>query len=113
MATSGAVSLGLVYWGRQVAKRHPSPAWRYASWMPIVALGLAALQYATTAYLIVRAFDRVATTVPPDEKARFLAEGISEAMNVGALFGIPSGLLYVGSLVAFTVGSIVRPRRNA
>jgi hypothetical protein len=31
-------------------------------------------------------------------------------MNWGAIFGLPSFLLYVASLVAFTIGSILKPR---
>jgi hypothetical protein len=102
-------SLGFIFWGRWVAQRHPTAAWRHASRMPAVALLLAALQYAMSGYLIVRGFSRVAT-VMPEEKARFLAESISEAMNWGAILGLPSFLLYVASLVAFTIGSILKPR---
>ncbi len=104
-------TLGFLFWGRWVAKRHPIPAWRYASRMPVVAYVLAALQYAVTGYMIVRGFGRIAT-VMPEEKARFLAESIGEAMNWGAIFGVPSTLLYVGSFVAFTVGSIQKPRES-
>lgn len=73
VVVQAAFTLGLILWGRWVAKRHPTAAWRYASRMPLVALGLAAAQYAMTAYLIMRGFGRVAG-VAPEEKARFSAE---------------------------------------
>lgn len=102
------VSIAMVLWGRWVARRHPTAAWRLASHIPLAALGLAALQYATTAYLITRAFGQVSSAMP-DQKARMLAEAISEAMNWGAVFGLPALLLYLASGVTFLLGTIRRP----
>src|SRR5579871_760746 len=88
-AVQAALTLALVAWGRWVARRHGTKGWRYASKMPLAALALMVMQYATTGILIVQAFGHVAAA-DPSEKARFLADGISEAMNLGAFFGIPS-----------------------
>jgi hypothetical protein len=110
-AIQALVSFGILSWGRWVARRHGTAAWRYASWMPFGALVLMLMQYTTMAVMLVRGFDDV-SAIGPEGKARFLGERISGAMNAGSLFGVPSWLLYTASLVAFTVGSIRKPRER-
>lgn len=67
--------------------------------LPVVGVGISTLAVA-------RSFDRV-SGVDPSGKARFVAEGISEAMNFTALVGI------VGSVVGIPLAGVgfVRLRR--
>lgn len=102
-------SLGLFAWGRWVARRHGGRGWRRAAWMPLVAVALAIAGMIVSTVALVRAFGAVASVEAAD-RARVLAENISEAMNVTALFAVPSTLLYGASIVAFSIGSLLRPR---
>ena len=77
--------------------------------MPLVAVALAIVGMIVSTVTLVRAFGAVAT-VDAADKARVLAENISEAMNFTALFAVPSTLLYGASIVAFSIGSLMRPR---
>jgi hypothetical protein len=99
---------GLYFWGRWVARRRGSAGWRRASLMPLFALGLAALGVVIPTVMMLGAFSDVAS-VEASHKAAVLARSISEAMNLAALFALPSALLYLASLVSFIVGSVGPP----
>lgn len=106
------VSLALFAWGRWVARRRGGTGWRRAAWMPIAALVLSVVGMVVSTVTLVAAFDAIATADPAD-KARQLAQHISEAMNATALFAVPSTLLYAASFVSFAIGSLLRPRASA
>jgi hypothetical protein len=108
VAGQAFVSFALFAWGRWVSRRHAAAFWRHASRVPLVAFVLAAAGYALTVIFIVRSFDSVSQSTP-QEKARNLAEGISNAMNAAALLWFPASVLYTASLVVFIVGSIRKP----
>src|SRR3954470_17247375 len=103
-----AVSLGLWMWGRWIARRHAAAFWRLAASAPLLALTLSLLGIGFSVVFLLRAFGAVASA-DPSMKATLLAKNISMAMNGAALFVLPSWLLYLGSLVAFAVGSLLRP----
>lgn len=111
VVTQLVVASALFAWGRWVARRHGSPGWRRAAWMPLIALGLSFTGVLITSVLLVRAFGAIAT-VDPAQKASVLAQQISEAMNATAVFLVPSWLLYGASVVTFATGSILRPRKS-
>lgn len=102
-------SVGLVAWGRWVARRHGSRRWRVAAWMPLVAVGLAITGTVVSTLTLVSAFSSI-QYVDPADRSRILADAISAAMNRTALFAVPSTLLYGTSIVAFAIGSLMRPR---
>lgn len=84
--------IGLVLWARWLAKRQGVP--RFAAW---VAYGLAVVGglviAASVGLGVVIATSAVSgEAVEPSEKARHLAEGISEVMNCGALGLLVAGL---------------------
>jgi len=101
-------SLALFAWGRWVARRKGTAGWRRAAWMPLVALVLAIAGVTASTLALLRSFQAIANA-DPAEKARLLAEHISEAMNATAFFAIPTVLLYLASVVAFFIGSVTRP----
>ncbi len=104
------VALGLHAWGRWVARRRGGGrGWRRAAWAPLVAVVLSIFGMIVPAVMLVRAFDGIAN-VDPAMKATVLAENISAAMNATALFAVPSTLLYLASIVAFAIGSLMKPR---
>lgn len=105
------VALGLFAWGRWVARRRGTAGWRRAAWMPIVAMMLSIVGVVVSTVMLIGSFDEVAN-VDAANKARVLAQHISQTMNVTALFALPSALAYAASFVAFAVGSVLRPRKN-
>lgn len=105
------VALVLFRWGRWVARRHESATWRWAAWMPIVGVLLLVVGIVLSTVMLIGSFGAVAHADAAN-KAQVLALHISEAMNVTAVFLLPSALLYAASLVAFTVGSLLRPRKS-
>jgi len=109
VAVQVLIALGLFAWARWVGRRRASVWWGRAAWLPLVALCLSLIGLCWSTVYIVRAFGAVADA-DPSQKATLLAANISEAMNCTALFAIPAWLLYLASLVASTVGSIMRPR---
>lgn len=111
VVTQLVVASALFAWGRWVARRHGSPGWRRAAWMPLIALGLSLTGVLITSALLVRAFGAIAA-VDPAQKASVLAQQISEAMNATAVFLVPSLLLYGASVMTFAAGSILRPRQS-
>lgn len=103
------VALMLFRWGRWVACRHGSTTWRRAAWMPIVAVLLFVVGVVVSTVMLIGSFGAVAHADAAN-KAQVLSQHISEAMNVTAVFLLPSALIYAVSLVAFTVGSLRRPQ---
>jgi len=86
-------TLGLAQWASWLSGRYGAPRWlRTLRWVfGIAALGQLALHYWSFRHLS-SVIDRNGS-VDPTNKARILAEGISEAMNgiaMGILFTIPS-----------------------
>lgn len=106
------VSLGMYAWARWVARRHGGRAWRLASWMPLVALVLSVTGLVWSVTLLVRAFEATAAVNAAD-RATYLSEEISVAMNCAAIFALPSWALYLASLVTSFVGSVRKPRAAA
>lgn len=104
-------ALVLFAWGRWVARRRGSAGWRRAAWMPIAAMVLSIVSVVVSTVMLVGAFDTVAN-VDAANKARVLAQHISETMNVMAFFALPSALLYAASFVSFAVGSVLRSRTS-
>lgn len=102
------VTLGLHAWGRWVAARQGGRWWRRASWMPLLGLGLALLGIAATVILLVQAFGAL-SGVDAANRASALSDGIARAMVATAATAPVSSLLYLASLVVFSVGSLRRP----
>src|SRR6266487_5864644 len=107
-ALQASISIALWYWGRWVARRHAGTFWRLAAWAPLLALALALVGISVSVVFLMRAFGAVASA-DPSMKATLLAKNISMAMNCSALFVLPSWLLYLGGVVTFAVGSLLRP----
>ncbi len=63
---------------------------------------------AVTAFYLVQAFKAVSAA--PSEKAAMMAQAISHAMRVTAVFVPVSVVLLVASIVVFTVGTFKQPR---
>lgn len=101
-----AVTVALYFWGSAIAARRGSRVWWWARWMPLLALGIATLGVIGTVVQLVAAFDAVALA-EPERKAVQLADAISRAMWFTAVTTVPSGLLYLGSIVAFTWGTLI------
>lgn len=106
------VAIGLFGWGRWVARRHKSAAWRRAAWMPLVAMLLSVVGVVVSIVMLIGAFGAVARVEAAD-KAQVLAQHISEAMHVTGIFLLPSALIYAVSFVAFMVGSFRQPRKTS
>ncbi len=85
----------LVLWARQMRRRAVTPGWATGVAYAMIVL---ALLFVLGGVLIVASEMLGAAPAEPAEKARRLAEGVSEAMNNDAL-----GLL-VGGLVALWLG---------
>jgi hypothetical protein len=102
------ISVLLYFWGQSIAARRSSPWWWWASFTPLLALLLATVGGIGTAVQLVYAFD-AANLAPPEDRALVLADGLSHAMNLAALTAVPSWLMYVASLVVFTVGTFLPP----
>jgi hypothetical protein len=102
------ISVLLYFWGQSIAARRASSWWWWASFAPLLALLLATVGGIGTAVQLVRAFD-AANLAAPQDRALLLADGLSHAMNLAALTAVPSWLLYVASLVLFTVGTFLPP----
>ena len=112
VAVQVALSLGLHAWGRSVAKRHVGWPWRWAAWMPLVALGLVIAGAILSTVVLLRAFGSV-SSVTPAERQVLLASGISSAMTWTAVLVVPAWLLYLASVLAFAVGWFRQPASSA
>jgi protein-S-isoprenylcysteine O-methyltransferase Ste14 len=111
-AVQALVTLGLHAWGRWVAARQGGRWWRRASWMPLLGLVLALLGIGTTVVLLVQAFGAL-SGVDAADRASALSDGIARAMVATAATAPVSALLYLASLIVFTVGSVRRPTSGA
>jgi hypothetical protein len=100
------ISVLLYFWGQSIAARRAGTWWWWASFAPLLALLLATLGGIGTAVGLVQAFD-AASLAEPQDRALMLSDGLSAAMNLAALTAVPSWLLYVASLVVFTVGTFL------
>ncbi|MDP2310877.1 MAG: hypothetical protein Q8P18_32965 [Pseudomonadota bacterium] len=109
LVLNGAFAVALVFWGRWVAQRQGGGRWRYVAWAPLVGFALNTLGLALTIVGLIHAFDAVALA-PPEQKVAQLAEGITFAMRATAILAPIAVVLYVGSTVAFLVGSLRAPR---
>ncbi len=102
------ITVGLFLWGRSVAAKHGTRAWRLASWMPIAAIVLHHLGIVGTIVGLVMSFDAVAS-VPAAERASALSDGIATAMWSTAIGLGASITLYLASVITFGVGSLRAP----
>lgn len=100
-----AITVALYMWGSTVAARRETRIWWWARWMPILALILATVGVIGTVVQLVAAFD-AASLAAPEQKAQELAESISGAMRWTLVTTVSSGVLYVASIVAFTIGTL-------
>ncbi len=108
LAVPGGLSIALWRWGRRIAVRRGTRAWRIASAIPLVGGALLGLGMCVTSALLVPAFAAVAGA-DSAEKATVLAKGISEAMNCGAFFGLGALLLLVVSAGLFGWATLGAP----
>ena len=95
LLVTGIVAVALAFWARWLGRRDSAPrfvrhlAWVFGAFWLIGAIG--------TGYGIMRSFGAVSgESVDPSQKARILAEGISEAINVAAA---SAALLVIGAIV--------------
>jgi hypothetical protein len=103
------VATALFFWGRAIARKHGTGAWRWLPWLPVVAFVLQHAFLVITIVFLVDAFGDVGSVVPPS-RATVLARGISEAMNAGAFALAAAIFLYVASAVAIAIGAARAPR---
>jgi hypothetical protein len=99
------ITVALYFWGSAVAARRGSQAWWWARFLPLLALGLATLAVIATIVNLVGAFDAVAL-LPAEDRATALSAVITRALWFSMAATGPAGLLYVGSIVAFTWGTL-------
>jgi biopolymer transport protein ExbB/TolQ len=108
------IHLGLVYalvsWGRRVAERRKTRAWRIASYLPIVAFCSSVVGLAGTIVGLIRAFGATANA-DASHRAEILADGIQVAMFSTAIGLGLALLLYAGCVIAFLYGTY-GPRPN-
>src|SRR5579859_552301 len=78
------VAAALWFWARRISGRYGCPSWvRHVRWGIVATVAVCALG---SAYGMVRAFGSAyGESVDPSNKARVLAEGISESLNAAAL----------------------------
>lgn len=98
-------SVGLIVWARRVAAKRGTPLYRRLRWLPIVGAVLLVSGVTVAAALIVRGGFDLASHAVPEDRARMLAEAISQGMNVGASIGMIAWALLISSAVASLVGS--------
>jgi hypothetical protein len=103
----------LTAWGRWVATRMGgSRAWTWAARGPWISFVLLLTGMVLTSWFLVRAFGAI-SNVDPGRKASVLAESISNALNVSAVFFIAGYAILLASVVMFIVGSVrTRPPAN-
>lgn len=102
------VTIGLFLWGRSVADKHGTRGFRLASWMPIAAIVVHHLGIGGTVIGLVMSFGAV-ESVPASERAMALSDGIATAMWSTAIGLAVSALLYLASVITFTVGTLRAP----
>ncbi|MBC7174382.1 MAG: hypothetical protein H5U40_18190 [Polyangiaceae bacterium] len=108
LAAPVVASIALWRWGRRVAERRGTRAWRLASALPLVGAAVLGLGTCVSSALLIPAFAAV-TGADSADKATTLAKAISEAMNCGAFFGLGAVLLLVVSAGLFAWASFGRP----
>ncbi len=108
LAVQVLIAWALRVWGRSVAQRQGGLWWRRAAWMPVLSLGAGILGTVFTALGLVWAFQTLSPD--PSQRVALLAQSISRVMIVTAVFALVSGLLFVASIVVFTVGTLKQPR---
>ncbi len=108
LAVPVGAAVALWRWGRRIAARRGTRAWRIASAIPLVGGALLGLGTCVTSALLIPAFVGVAGADSAD-KATALAKGISEAMNCGAAFGLGALLLLVVSAGLFGWATLGAP----
>jgi hypothetical protein len=102
-------TLLLVSWGKWVAKRQGDTRfWRFAAFAPWVSVVLLTAGAFISIALVFRAFNSTQSTYA-GMKARVLAEGISDALNVGAFFLVPGYLFLFFAIGSFLVGTFRKP----
>ena len=104
VGVQAGITLVLFSWARRVAARRPTPWLLRLRYLPVAGFVGFVLAGGAAGFFLIRAFAAVAAAHPED-KARALAEAISEAMNAAVLLGALSWLFYGGSVVASLVGS--------
>jgi biopolymer transport protein ExbB len=76
---------GVVVWARSMQRRQSVPGFVIALAYGLAGLGTLAIAAGTISGIIVGTGPVSSEAVDPSQKARALAEGVSEAMNCGAL----------------------------
>lgn len=110
IVVQAAMAAALSAWGRWVEKRMGGGrAWVWARRGPWLSFVLLLAGMVVGIWFLTRAFGAVGN-VDPSKKAAHLAEGISNAMNVSALFFVPGYLILLVSVSMFIVGSLREPR---
>ena len=108
-----AFFFALATWGRWVARRNGNGGlFRIASYVPWIAFSLITIGTILGVVLLSRVFDAIKHS-DPAYKATVLAQGISEAMNVSAMFLLPGYALLFFAIVTFAVGSFRRVHADA
>lgn len=104
LGVQAGITLVLFSWARRVAARRPTPWLLRLRYLPVAGFVAFVLAGGAAGFFLLRAF-ALAAAAHPEDKARALAEAISEAMNAALLLGALSWLFYGGSVVASLVGS--------
>lgn len=100
----------LFFWGRRVAQRRPTRAWRIARWLPLAGLGILPVGILVTVALLARAFAAADYLDDAASRATVLARSIACAMNFTALGIGLSFALYLGCAIAFAYATWRAPR---
>jgi hypothetical protein len=104
-----ALPLALFAWGRSLANRRGGRGFRLASYMPLGAMAASMLGLGLTIVGLVQAFGAVEGT-DASSRATVLSNGIATAMWATAIGVGASLVLYVASIVTFTVGELTKPK---
>lgn len=104
-----AMLVGLVVWGRWVARRRGGGIWSFLAWTPLWGQGISCLGMGLTSVHLIGAFEAV-SAVSAENRATQLADDISASMNFTALFGVVGMVIWIGSPLIFLVGTLLGPR---
>ncbi|MGZ3423334.1 MAG: hypothetical protein ACXVEE_36065 [Polyangiales bacterium] len=103
------LTMALSAWGRWVARRRGGGrAWAWAPRAPWISFALLTAGLLVTVPMLLRAFEHTAT-VDAASRASALANGISRAMTVAALFFVPGYLVLIAFVIVCAIGSLRSP----
>jgi hypothetical protein len=111
VAVQAPIALGLLLWGRWVARRLAEPRWRHAAWLPAVALALNLAGAVGAAWLVART-----STSPgpagPEAHAAWRAQWVGPGVVLLGSAAL-AAVLYGASTVLSLMGTVHASRGSA